>query len=196
MNIRRENRRVFITPAGAAIAAICFFLPWVEFSCDGRTRNTASGADMAHNDGFCWIFFAATLVILAAFFLRAQRQTSKARPIVILSALLSLGILIYKYIEFSKGVQLLGRTYTPQELGLSIRFGGVGTFAGFVLVLIGSAFLTSQPSANQSFASKAVLDGKQRLLVSTTLKFLIPPRDLRRHSLPELPLCLRSDRRS
>lgn len=137
-----EDKRSFITPAGAAIAAICFFLPWVEFSCDGQTRNTASGADMAHNDGFFWLIFAATLVILAAFFFfRTQRQILKARPIVILTTMVSLGILIYKYIEFSNGARIFGRTYTPEELGLSLRFGGIGTFLGFALAGIGSIFM-------------------------------------------------------
>ena len=152
-----EDKIGFLTPTGAAFAVICFFLPWVEVSCDRRTRISISGADMARNDGIFWLVLGAALVILASFFyFRSQKQLIQARPIVIFSSLVGLGVLLFKFFDFSKGTQILGRTIRPEDLGLSIQFGGVGTLLGFVLALIGCAFL--EPVSHLSYTGERLTD--------------------------------------
>jgi hypothetical protein len=152
-----EDKKGFLTPAGAAFAAICFFLPWVEFSCDGRTRISISGADMARNDGIFWLVLGAALVILTSFFyFRSQKQLIQARPIVILSSVVGLGVLLFKFIDFSKGTQILGQTIKPADLGLSIQFGGVGTLLGLVLAMVGSAFL--EPVSDLPYTGERLTD--------------------------------------
>jgi hypothetical protein len=138
-----EDKKGFLTPAGAAFALICFFLPWVEFSYDGRSIASFSGADIArYYDEIFWLILVTVLVILVSFFyFRGQKQLTQARPIIILSSLMGLGVLIFKLINFYKGEQIAGLTISLANIGVSIQFGGVGTILGFVLALVGSAFL-------------------------------------------------------
>jgi len=75
-----NNKKIYITPTGAIIAIIFFFIPWVKMSCMGETRY-ASGADLS---GVFWIIFGAAVLILLAFiYFKNQEQLEKATPIVV-----------------------------------------------------------------------------------------------------------------
>lgn len=142
-----EDKRVFISPAGAAVAVVCFFLPWVEVSCNsfgGRQIQSVSGADIG---GVLWIVFVAAVAIIVAVLVhRAQNQTHKAQPIVILCSIAAFVVMLIQYVRFSNdtsGQQTPFGKIRPEDLGFSfsLQIGGIGTLLGFVLALIGCAFL-------------------------------------------------------
>jgi hypothetical protein len=142
---------IFTSPAGAAIAAICFFLPWAKFSCGGM-HDTASGADLG---GILWIVFIAAIASLGAFFyFRSQNQTEKAKPIILWSSLGALAILVIRYIMFMSGEKTEYGTIRPKDIGFSIQFGAIGTLIGFVVALFGTRFLSRTNSLDGSLPAK------------------------------------------
>ncbi len=115
--------RAAISQIGAALAAICFFLPWVE--CEGM--RTFSGADMGEET---WLVLVAPIVILAAtFYFANQNRLDKAKPIVIFSSLIAIVIMLYKYYKIKNN---------EFSSGFEIRYGGYGTLAGLVLAFFGA----------------------------------------------------------
>jgi hypothetical protein len=129
------RKRIFISPAGALLAAVCFFLPWGQFSCAGMSR-TLSGAEIG---GVFWIVFAAALAIpptLAAGWV--LRRLRLARIGVAGLALLALGILFFEQIGFARGQETgFGRVHA-QNVGVQLRPGGAGTVLGLLIALAGS----------------------------------------------------------
>ena len=144
MNEQKDNK-IFLTPSGAIISIICFFLPWVRFSCMGEVKN-ASGADLG--DSF-WIVFVAALAILLIYFIfYSKKELPKAKPFIIISSLIALGVMLFQYIKFSAGENTEFGRISPQDIGLSIQFGAIGTIIGFILSSIGSFFLDSGDNDN------------------------------------------------
>lgn len=134
------DRRCFLTPSGAGIAAICFFLPWVKLSC---AEKTFSGADIG---GIFWIVFIAALTILGFFFFfKANKRIDMIKPAVVISAVVALGILIWKFFELQSGVKTDFGRVTAKDIGMEIQFGAVGTVIGFIISYIGSLFTDSKP---------------------------------------------------
>lgn len=139
------NGGALLTPTGAGIAAICFFLPWVQFSCGGYSRSV-SGADIANRDGSLWIVLGAAVVILGTYFIfKAQRRLAASRPLTLISSLAGGALLIFKGIEFSQPQQTMFGTISPRDLGLSIQPGALGTLGGLGLAFLG-ALLTRAAS--------------------------------------------------
>jgi uncharacterized membrane protein len=166
-----------LTPTGAGIAAVCFFLPWVQFSCGGYSRRV-SGADIAGGDSSLWIVFGAAVVIIGAYLVfKAQRRVAASRPITILSSLAGAALLIFKGIEFSQPQQTMFGRISPQDLGLSIQPGALGTLAGFGLAFLG-ALLTraapdkTAPAARVASATAAVRPNVVGLLCYAGLPLL------------------------
>jgi amino acid transporter len=156
-----DNKKSWLTPTGAGIALICFFLPWIEFSC-GDIKKSISGAELG---GIFWVVCgAAVLSLLAYFYFKNSSELGRAKPVVILSALMAMTILIYKYFDFKSGTQngLEGLSQLSQmpnfqsnsgepmkipEMAFSLRFGGYGTIVGFMMTLIGGFFLEDQETS-------------------------------------------------
>jgi hypothetical protein len=153
-----ENRGIWLTPAGAGIALICFFLPWVEFSC-GSVKVTISGAEIG---GVMWVVFVAALLSLLAFYyFKNYDELDRAKPVVILSALVAIAIIVYRYFNYKSGInccqggaeqlanipvfkEFLGEKADIPEFGFSFQFGAYGTIIGFLISLAGSHFLDRQ----------------------------------------------------
>ena len=69
--------KAFLSPAGAGLVLICFFLPWVRVSCAGKEM-IISGHTLG---GVFWLVLGAAALSLAAFFYFHKRQKPKnARP--------------------------------------------------------------------------------------------------------------------
>ena len=67
-----DSRR--ITTSMALIALICFFLPWVQFSC-GASENRLSGVDLARDGhGALWLIPLLMLVVLFLSLARAWKD--------------------------------------------------------------------------------------------------------------------------
>ena len=76
--LRRINLSV------TAIVLVCFFLPWVQMSCDGA-RDTLSGFDLARRDStLLWLIPLLTAAVLVVGLLR--RTGERQQPFAILSA--------------------------------------------------------------------------------------------------------------
>ncbi len=129
---------IFLTPAGAGIAIICFFLPWVKVSC-GTVTVQATGAQLG---GIFWtVFAAATIIVLSFFFFWKRRELIKARLVTLIGAVFSVALMIYKFVAAFGG--------NPSDINMSdiggvLRIGAFGSFAGFLLSVLGTAFMVDE----------------------------------------------------
>lgn len=125
-----------LVPTGAGIAIICFFLPWIKFSCGPGITKTASGQELG---GIFWLVFTAAILILGSFiFFKYSGEIKNAKPFALWGSLVAIGIIIFKYIEFRNGATSDIGFIKPEDLGLTIAYGGYGTLVGFLLSLYGS----------------------------------------------------------
>ena len=135
-----KDQKVFITPAGALVALICFFLPWVKVSCMGV--KTMTGADIASQNGLFYLIpLAAVAILVAYFFFKKVNDLKKIRLVTWISAGIALAIMIVEYLRLSGGTKTEFGTISAKELGLSIEFGAIGSLLGFVAALVGLRFL-------------------------------------------------------
>lgn len=134
----KENKRIFLTPAGAMVVLICFFLPWVKVSC-GRIVRTFSGPAIG---GIFWLVLIAALVIIVAFFyFRSKKQIQKSKYIVIFSSIVALVAIFIKYISLVCGQKNVLIKAGTKAIQFTILVGAMGTIIGFIVVVIGSFFL-------------------------------------------------------
>lgn len=122
------------TPAGAAIAAICFFLPWVEASC-GPVTVRANGPRIG---GIFWLVLAASIVILVAFpVFWKRRQWFWLQITTLAASAIGIIIILYKFFDvFSSGKVDLKLS----DIGSILRIGSFGTVFGFILAAVGAFY--------------------------------------------------------
>ena len=133
MEQKEKDSKRFITPAGAGIVAICFFLPWVRLGVQGFYHYD-SGLQIANMSNSClmfWLILIAAIAIVVAFFVfEGQNNLKKMKPIVLVGAILSILIMV------------IGN---QQQIGCSrlseIQYGSVGTLIGFIISVFGLQFL-------------------------------------------------------
>jgi hypothetical protein len=128
-----KYQRIFhLIPAGGMIAAICFFLPWVKFEW-------VSGADLGGN---LWIVLIASLaIVLLSILLRHDKNLNNMRLLVILSAIVGLGFILYALLKFYKGRETEFGRISAGDLKRSLQFGAYGSIMGLLLSLISAALL-------------------------------------------------------
>ena len=145
-----DNPASLISPSGAALVVICFFLPWLQWSACG-IRKTASGADLAQFDGSFWLFPLMGIVsVLAYFIAKGQKQIWTARPFILISSIFALSLMFYKVNSIPTSTEILGQRISAADLGFQVQFGGYGTIIGFILAIIGCAFMTRKITALSS----------------------------------------------
>lgn len=128
-----DNRLIFLTPAGAAIAFISFFLPWIQISCLGRS--SYSGMDFG---GMYWIVLLMSLIIFGAFFLlRKPKHVAWLKPVTIVATIIAWGVIIYGCIAIAGGKKILFFRLGPDSVHLKIHMGGYGTLLGYSLAIVG-----------------------------------------------------------
>jgi len=143
------------TPAGAVLAAISFFLPWVSFSCSGMKR-VASGYDLTHGSSEYWVVFIGAAVILGLYFAFQKSEDKQQIKIgaitlskeqmkqgIIAISAISIGIMIYGYVKseiigFDSGFRT---KIKGSDIGLSVQFGAISSVIGFILAAIGTKYL-------------------------------------------------------
>ncbi|MCX6827899.1 MAG: hypothetical protein NT002_01255 [candidate division Zixibacteria bacterium] len=129
---------IFLTPAGAGIAIICFFLPWVKVSC-GTVTVEASGARIG---GIFWAVLAAAIIIMLSFFFFWKRkELIKARLVTLIGAVFSVAVMLYKFIDAFGGSP---SNINVSDIGGVLRIGAFGSFAGFLLSVLGTAFMIDE----------------------------------------------------
>ena len=138
MSQNKEDKKVLLTPAGAIIALICFFLPWVKVSC-ARTTKSFSGPEIG---GFFWLVLVSALAIIVAFFyFRSQKQLEKSKPVAILGSLFALAVMFIKYVSLALEQKSVVAKAGSKVIDCTIQIGAIGTIIGFILAIIGSSFL-------------------------------------------------------
>jgi hypothetical protein len=134
----KEDKKVFLTPAGAIIALICFFLPWVKVSC-AKTLKSVSGAEVG---GIFWLVFVAALsIILAFFYFRSKKQIGRSKVVAIFGSTGALVVIFIKYVSLVWGQKNLLIKAGSKVIDCTIQVGAIGTIIGFILAIIGSGFL-------------------------------------------------------
>jgi len=127
--------RIALSPAGALLTAVCFFLPWGRVSCV-CVRRCPSGAELG---GVLWVVFAAALAILGVAAACAwRRRMARARRPIAIAALLALAVLAIEQARLARGCDTLIGRVRPEDVGFRVEFGGVGTLAGLLLALVGA----------------------------------------------------------
>jgi hypothetical protein len=129
----QENPASLISPSGAAFAIICFFLPWMQ-SCD----KSLTGAELATNWTSLWLIPITGVTAFAAYFIfKFQKKLYQARPFIIGSSIIALGVLIFAsrwgIVAFFSG---------EFEVLSLLKYGSYGTVIGFILAIAGCLFIT------------------------------------------------------
>jgi uncharacterized membrane protein len=136
----------WISPSAAAFVVICFFLPWLEWSCFGSSV-PVSGVQLANQDGSFLLFpLAAITTIIVYFIFRSQKQLWKARPYILISSAIGLLFLLYK-VNSVPSAEIFGTRISASDLGFKPQIGGFGTVIGYILAMIGCAFMSRRTEA-------------------------------------------------
>jgi hypothetical protein len=163
------NQKSLLTPAGAALALICFFLPWAKIECMGVSKNI-SGSEIG---GAVWLVFAAALAVLAAFYyFRSINNIEKSKPIIAVAAIVALVVMAWKYVSLLQGIKTEMGTITAKDLNMKIGIGAIGSSLGFLLVLFGlSSLVNSQETASPTaLPSKPTAQVPEDTLISEDLE--------------------------
>jgi multidrug transporter EmrE-like cation transporter len=123
-----------ISPAGAGLVAICFFLPWLKVSC-GSKDVTLSGSGIG---GAFWFILGLVVVALIAYFMfREKIRTMHLRSILLTCALGSAGIIVYKYFAVVNDPDI--PFYVPSSMiKFELRPGSIGVFLGLLMLSAGA----------------------------------------------------------
>ncbi|SYZ72160.1 membrane hypothetical protein [Candidatus Zixiibacteriota bacterium] len=131
----------FLTPSGAGIAIICFFLPWVRVSC-GTVTVEASGARIG---GIFWAVLGVSIIMLLSFFyFWKKRDMVTMRLVALIGGLFSLMVMIYRFIDAFGGD---ASNIKISDVGATVRYGAWGEFFGFILAMLGTVFMVEDRKA-------------------------------------------------
>jgi hypothetical protein len=147
--------RMYLSPSGAILALVCFFLPWVKLSWGPGIEQRISGARMG---GIVWVVFIAALGILGSFiFFKSRNRVPQSRPIIAVCSIVALAVILVKYLDSKNGTSTEFVRIRPEDVGASIQPGGVGTLIGLALSLAGSALIKrwTRPGAAQPTGNDA-----------------------------------------
>lgn len=134
-----DQIRIFISPAGALITGICFFLPWLEVSCVNRKITGAGIGSIA------WGIPVLSLIIFLVFiYFYYNRELKKSRPYIITTAIVGLIIIGIITVKFKQQIGTKYPDRSLQDLGIHIRFGIMGTIGGLLASLLGALFLNDR----------------------------------------------------
>lgn len=122
----RRQPAAFITPAGAGIAIICFFLPWVRISCLRDLEFT--GLEIAQLKDVYWLVLAGEVAALVLWTLGALKILRRSALGVAAAAALALAVI---FAPVLRGERTRG-------LDLELQAGAYGTVLGLTAALLGA----------------------------------------------------------
>ncbi len=122
----RRTPAAFITPAGAGIAIICFFLPWLRVSCLRDLEFT--GLEIAQLKGAYWWVLIGEVAVVVLWTLGRLRLLRRPALYVAAAAAIPLAII---FAPALRGERTRG-------LDLDLRIGAYGTILGLTAALLGA----------------------------------------------------------
>ncbi len=144
LNISKDSS-VYLSVVGATIVIICFFLPWIEIDCFGK--KTLSGADIGGI--LISVPIGAAIFIFAFYSFYKRNEIVKILLVGGLNTIFTTIILAYKYFSFTENLKKeLG--WSPDKLGITLKYGAVLTIIGEVLILIGCGFMIEKVTSGKS----------------------------------------------
>ncbi|GEM_PF-1674334 len=141
---------MFISPTGAGIAAVCFFLPWLEVSCNVVNTHSkyVSGADLTKADGSLWLLLFAALTIIGAFAVcKLQNRVWKSRIVILIISIIALGYMLIKAVAVQSELNRMPNFGGFNPVQIKPQIGLLGIIFGFIASLIGCAFLSKTSTA-------------------------------------------------
>ncbi len=132
-NSNRNSLAVWLSPTGAIIILVCFFLPWLEVSCSGK-KIIGSGLTFALKAAPLWLIPAFAILVLLLFIWYWKGLSLTWFKIFLMSlALLGILMLVFTYISIE---QKLSAFVVKRITSHQIKGGLIGTWIGFVLVIL------------------------------------------------------------
>jgi hypothetical protein len=134
---QKQKSLELLSPSGAGIVLICFFLPWLRVSC-GTKKMILRGSDMG---GALYIVLGAAVVMIAAFIIyKYLGQAHRSRYVFLGASLLAIGTIIYEYIYVALNPDI--PFYIPGKMiGFELKIGAFGTILGLILAASGGILL-------------------------------------------------------
>lgn len=108
----------FITPAGAGIAIVCFFLPWVRISC--VRAYTFTGLEIAQLKAIYWLVLGGEVAVVALWLLRRPLLAAAA-------ALVPLMVIVAPVVRGER-----------TRIDLELQIGAYGTVLGLIAAALGT----------------------------------------------------------
>ena len=127
MESSSKSNSHLMTPTGALVALICFFMPWINGSC-----GTMSGAQIG---GGLWLIPVISVLVLLVYFL--GRGMGHAIMIILLDVIALITIAVY----FTRVLPMIEE--------ITVQFGVYGTLVGLFLVLAGAIVTTVQSKEDE-----------------------------------------------
>ena len=137
MQLPKLKLHEFVSPAGAGIMLICFFLPWLRVSCGGKSV-TLSGPGLG---GVFWAILGISIMMLAAYIILGKRKKLHlSRWGFIAGSIVSIIIIAYESIKVAVDPEI--PFYIPSGMiGFKLKPGSWGMLLGLALTLVGAYFL-------------------------------------------------------
>ena len=138
----KHSKSIWVTPFGAGVAVVCFFLPWGRASCGGVSHEfsgTNSGAVLWGVPILCGLVLALFLSF------HRRKQMTGAQPLSLITLGAAFLLLLYRAVLASVQMDSLQGRFLQSFLSIEPRPGGLLFLAGLSLALLGAAFCRWRP---------------------------------------------------
>jgi len=127
----------FISPAGAGIILICFFLPWLKVSCGGKNV-ILSGSNIG---GIFWLIFGLAVVALViSIIFRQEIKIRLVKSTLLACSFVSAAIILYKYIAVAVDPDI--PFYVPSSMvHFELKPGAIGIMLGLLMIFSGAPLI-------------------------------------------------------
>ena len=130
-----RSKAIFLSPAGAALTLVSFFLPWAKVSC-APIHRTVTGPSLG---GLFWLVIPLGAAILLCFFYFMRRlAVGRSRPFIAAISGAALAIIVGKSLMLAENATSGVSGKAAGACSFKIEFGGVAVFGGLVISLVGA----------------------------------------------------------
>lgn len=127
----------WLSPAGALMVLVCFFVPWLEVRCSGK-KIIGSGFSFAADEFLLWLIPVCALLTLIVFWwLRNRTSVIGLKIGLITTAALGILMMVMTYLSIEQKMSgFIVRTLTNYH----IKPGLLGTILGFIIIIAAAIF--------------------------------------------------------